>query len=203
MLRVALTGGIATGKSYVRARIASRGVPTIDADLVVHDLFAPGTAISRAVGDRFGVEALDAAGGVNRRALGQRVFADERARRDLGTIVHPAVYLRIGEWMEECARLGPAWVVADIPLLFETGRADDFDQVLVTACGAEVQVARVMARDGLTEAAARARLAAQWPIDDKVARADRVIRTDGAFDDTDSQVDAACDWLDRVSSGAW
>jgi dephospho-CoA kinase len=189
MRRIALTGGIATGKSYVRVRLEALGLPAIEADAVVHELLGPGDAAVR-VARRFGAEILDAAGAVDRRALGRLVFADAAARADLEAILHPLVYERVAQWMRARREAGSPAALADIPLLFETGHERDFDLVVVVACDAAEQVRRVMARDGLGEEAARARLAAQWPIAEKAARADHVIRTDGSFAETDRQVTA-------------
>jgi dephospho-CoA kinase len=205
MLRVALTGGIATGKSYVCARVESHGVPAVDADRVVHGLFAPGTAVVAAVAARFGAAFLAGDGSVDRAALGRLVFSDPGARADLEAIVHPAVYERIFAWARQQEAAGSPWALADIPLLFETGRQDAFDRVVVAACPPEVQVRRLLARGGLDEAAARARLAAQWPIGEKRALATDVIDTAGTFDETNRQVDALCaefDRLARARSGA-
>jgi len=188
-LRVALTGGIATGKSHVRAALATSGVPTLDADAIVHDLLGPGTAVTGAVLERFGPGVARPDGGVNRRALGRIVFADDEARAALEAIVHPAVYERIAAWLEGQAEAGALLAVADIPLLYETGREGEFDAVVVVACDPARQVERLMTRDGLSEAAARARLDAQWPVGRKVERADFVIRTNGTFEDTDRQVE--------------
>jgi dephospho-CoA kinase len=192
MLRVALTGGIATGKSYVRARVAAHGVPTVDADAIVHALFSAGTQVTADVARRFGPGVVLEDGRVDRRALGALVFKDVSARRDLEAIVHPRVYKRLAEWAASQARAGARWVLADIPLLFETGREHEFDRVIVVACPPEEQVRRVMRRDGLSEAAALGRLAAQWPIAEKVRRATDVVDTGGTFEETDRQVDAIC-----------
>jgi len=187
VLRVALTGGIATGKSYCLGRFAAHGVPTIDADVLAREAVAPGTPGLAAVSARFGAGVLAADGSLDRPALGRVVFADARARAALEAILHPDVYRRIREWF---ANLPAATRVAmaDIPLVFETGHNHDFDKVVVAACHPEEQVRRVIARDNLSDAAARARLAAQWPIDEKVKRADRVIWTDRGFAETDRQI---------------
>jgi dephospho-CoA kinase len=189
MRRVALTGGIATGKSWVLRRLASHGIPTIDADRLAHEVLAPGTPGARRVVARFGTGVADAGGRIDRRELGRLVFGDAAARADLEGIVHPAVYEAIAGWF---AGLPPATAVAvaDIPLLYETGRDREFDEVVVTACSPDEQVRRLIARDGLPEDDARARLAAQWPIGEKVARAGAVIDTSGTHAQTDAQVDA-------------
>ncbi len=198
MLKVALTGGLATGKSYVRGRIASRGVPTIDADAIVHELFAPGAETSRAIVARFGPRMTVDGGAVDRRALGALVFEDAEARRALEAIVHPRVYDRIDRWMSAQAARGAGWVLAEVPLLFETGHEGDFDRVIVVACSPDEQVRRVAERDGLPEADARARLAAQWPIGEKTRRATDRIDTSGSFADVDFQIDAICATLDEM-----
>ena len=188
MVRVALTGGIATGKSTVMRLLRARRIPTIDADVLAREAVAPGTPGLRALIERFGETVLDGHGAVDRRALAALVFSDSQARRDLERIVHPAVYDAITRWLNDLSTQTPL-AVADIPLLFETGREGDFDRVVVVACSPEEQVRRVMARDGVTEAEARARMTAQWPIEDKVARADHIISTTGSLEDTERAVD--------------
>jgi dephospho-CoA kinase len=189
MVRVALTGGIATGKSTVLRLLQQRGIPTIDADRLAREAVAAGSPGLRAVADRFGPSVLSADGTLDRRRLAAIVFADPAARADLEAIVHPAVYEAIGAWFAALPAAVPL-AVADIPLLFETGRDREFACVVVVACTPAEQVRRVMAREGSTEADARARLAAQWPIDRKVALADHVIWTTGTPDETERQVDA-------------
>jgi dephospho-CoA kinase len=187
MLRVALTGGIATGKSYCLARFASLGVPVIDADQLARDAVAPGSRALEEVATRFGATIIRPDGSLDRASLGRIVFTDRAARADLEAIVHPEVYRRISEWL---ATLPPRTrvAIADIPLLFETGHTHDFDRVVVVACDPREQLRRIIARDGLSERDARARLDSQWPIEEKEARADYVIKTDRTVADTDSQV---------------
>lgn len=194
MLRAALTGGIATGKSYCLDRFAALGIPGIDADVLARDAVAPGSPGLTAVVERFGASVLRADGSLDRQALASIVFADRAARADLEAIVHPLVYRRIGEWFVDLPPATPA-ALADIPLLFETGHQHDFDRVVVCACEPDEQLRRLVDRDGLSERDARARLAAQWPIGEKMARADYVIRTDGTFAETDAQVRAVADAL--------
>ena len=194
MLRVALTGGIATGKSYCLERFAARGVPTIDADVLAREAVAPGTTGLAAIAARFGQSVLAADGTLDRPALGRLVFGDSKARAALEAILHPEVYRRIREWLANLPA-GTRLAIADIPLVFETGHNHDFDEVIVAACDAVEQVRRVVARDGLSEAEARARLAAQWPIEEKVKRASRVIWTDRGFAETDRQVEDVYEML--------
>jgi len=189
MLKVALTGGIATGKSYVLEQFRRLGVPCLDADALAHGVMAAGTEATTAIAARFGQEMLAPDGSVDRARLGPVVFADAAARRDLETIVHPAVSRAITAGLRAFELIGDApLAIVDVPLLYETGADAKFDKVIVTECPPDVQIARLMAR-GLTEPAARQRLAAQLPTADKAARAGFVIRTDGTFADTDSQVE--------------
>ena len=194
MLRAALTGGIATGKSFCLERFAELGAATIDADTLSRDAVAPGSPGLAEVASRFGAGVLRPDGSLDRAALARIVFADETARAELETIVHPEVYRRITNWSANLPQ-GTRVAIADIPLLFETGHEHDFERVIVAACDPDEQIRRVMARDGLTVADARERLAAQWPIEEKARRADYVIRTDGGFAETDAQVRAVFERL--------
>ena len=188
MLKIALTGGIATGKSHVLELFRRRGVPCLDADTLAHGVEAAGTEATQAIAARFRDAVLGRDGAVDRTKLGPIVFADAAARRELEAIVHPAVYraitagLRAFELTEN-----PRFAVVDIPLLFETGRASDFDAVIATVCPVAMQVERLVAR-GMTDADARQRLAAQLPAAEKAARAQHTIDTSGTFADTETQV---------------
>lgn len=187
MLRVALTGGIATGKTWVLQRLQQLGVPCLDADALAHGVMASGTEATAAIAERFG-DVLGADGAVDRVKLGRLVFADPSARRELEAIVHPAVYRAIAAGLRGFERIGGSpLAVVDIPLLYETGHAAEFSKVIATVCRPEVQLARLEAR-GLSREAAAQRLAAQLPAEEKAARADYVIRTDGSFEDTDARV---------------
>ena len=187
MLRVGLTGGIATGKSFCLGRFAALGVPVIDADRLAREAVAAGSTGLRTIVARFGPSILRPDGSLDRAALAAIVFSDRVARADLEAIIHPEVYRRINEWFAN-QPLGTRLAIADIPLLFETGHEHDFDRVIVCACEPFEQLRRLIDRDGLSQQAAQARLAAQWPISEKVARADHVIRTDEGFTETTRQV---------------
>jgi dephospho-CoA kinase len=188
VIRVALTGGIASGKSHVLRSLARRGVPTVDADRLAHDALAPATPAAVAVAQRFGAGVVDVEGRIDRRALATIVFSDREARLALEAIVHPAVYGEIDRWFASLAPETP-FAVADVPLLYETGHETDFDTVIVAACSPEEQLRRAMARDQLSREEAAARLAAQWPIDQKVARANHVIWTSGSLEETEKQIE--------------
>jgi dephospho-CoA kinase len=193
--RVALTGGIASGKSYVRARFEALGVPTIDADVLARQAVAPGTVGLAAVVTHFGQTVLRADGTLDRQHLAQIVFADAVARRALEAIVHPEVRRATDEWFAALDAGNVRYAMADIPLLYEVGRDRDFDAVVVVACEPDTQRRRLKERDGMSDAEARQRISAQWPIDQKVSRADYVIRTDGTYEETDRQVTKVFDGL--------
>lgn len=171
----------------MRSRFEALGVPTIDSDVLAREAVAPGSPGLEAVIRAFGRDVMDASGALDRKRLGALVFADPSRRRALEEIIHPAVRSATDAWF---AALDPAtpFAIADIPLLYETGRDKDFDAVIVTVCDPEEQVRRVVKRDGLAEVEARQRIAAQLPIEDKVSRADFVVQTDGSFAETDRQV---------------
>jgi dephospho-CoA kinase len=189
MLRVALTGGIATGKSFVLAQFRRRGVPCLDADILARGVIAPGTEATQAIARRFGSDVLKEDGAVDRPKLASIVFADPAARRDLEAIVHPAVYRAIHAGLRAFELVGgyPIGMV-DIPLLYESGHASEFDKVIVTACPEGLQRARLAER-GMSEAEARQRIAAQWPTIKKASRADFVVNTARTVQDTERQVD--------------
>ena len=170
-------------------RFRTRGVPCLDADTLAHGVMAAGTEATQAIAARFGSGVIAADGSVDRKTLGSIVFADAQARRELEALVHPAVYRAITAGCRAIERLGGSpLAVVDVPLLYESGHQSDFDRVIVTACPVDMQLRRLVER-GLTDADARQRIAAQWPTDEKTARADFVIRTDGTFEKTDRQVD--------------
>jgi len=189
MLKVALTGGIATGKSHVLERFRQLGVPCLDADALAHGVMAPGTEATRAIAERFGADVLAVDGSINRKKLATIVFADASPRHDLEAIVHPAVYRAIAAGLRAFELIGDSpFALVDVPLLYETGHAGEFDRVVATVCPPATQLARLLDR-GLSHAEALQRLAAQMPAEEKAARADFLIRTDGTPEDTDAQVD--------------
>jgi dephospho-CoA kinase len=177
--RIGLTGGIATGKSTVARLLAERfGLPVLDADVYARDALAPGTAGARAVLARYGERVKAAAAGeavavIDRAALGRIVFADHAERAWLERLVHPLVRQRFAA---ELGRLAEEPVVVlMIPLLFEAGLTDLCSEVWLVDCDEAEQLRRLMARDELSEAEARARIAAQWPMARKRGLADGVI----------------------------
>ena len=201
MLRVALTGGIATGKSYVLARFAVLGVPTIDADVIAHDVVSSGRPAANEIRAHFGDAVFQANGEVDRPRLAARVFDVPADRVVLESIVHPCVRATIDQWFSALPSDSTSgFAVADVPLLYETGRETAFDQVVVTACAPELQLERLLARDGATASDTRKRMDAQLAIGEKVKRADYVVWTDQSFAETDAQVETVRAALAEVSN---
>jgi dephospho-CoA kinase len=187
--KIALTGGIATGKTYVANRLREAGVPIVDADALSREVVAPGSNVLTAIRKRFGPDAVRRDGTMDRVRVGQIVFKDKRARLDLEAIIHPAVVKAVNEFFVTLPKRTP-FAVADIPLLFETGRDKDFDAVIVVACPRDMQMRRMMERNKLSREDAERRLAAQLPIDKKIAKATYLIDSGGSFEQTDAQIDA-------------
>ena len=185
--RIGLTGGIATGKSYVAGKIREAGVPIVDADVLSREVVAPGTPGLAAVRKRFGPDSVRRDGTMDRVRIAQIVFKDKRARLDLEAIIHPAVQKAIDEFFATLPKRTP-FAVADIPLLFETKRENQFNAVVVVACPRDLQLTRLMERNKLSKEDAERRLNAQLPIEKKVEKATHVIRTDGSFEATDQQI---------------
>ena len=188
MKRIALTGGMGTGKSHVRAVFAALGVPTIDADTLARDVVAHGTPGFDAVVAKFGREVLNADGDLDRRALGALVFANPGKRHDLEAILHPAIKAAIDQWFASLNPDAQRFAIADIPLLYEVGLDKEYDEVIVTSCTPETQKKRIMARDDLAAADVQGRLDAQLPLAEKVKKATYVIDTNGSLVQTNAQV---------------
>ena len=188
MKRIALTGGMGTGKSHVRAVFAALGVPTIDADTLARDVVAHGTPGFDAVVAQFGRGILTADGDLDRRALAGVVFADIGKRRELEAILHPAIRSAIDQWFASLDATAHPFAIADIPLLYEVGLDTEYDEVIVSSCAPQTQVKRIMARDNLDAAEVQRRLDAQMPLADKVKRATYVIDTNGSLVQTNAQV---------------
>ena len=197
MVRVGLTGGIASGKSRVADELAARGAIIIDADVLAREVVEPGTPARAAIIDRFGAQVLRD-GQIDRARLAQIVFADPHARRDLERIVHPAVRARAAEL--ERAAGDAAVVVHVIPLLVETGQHEDFDVVVTVDADHETQIQRLMVRNGFTRAEAESRIAAQASREDRRRAADVVVDNTGSLTQLREQIDAL--WAELSSAVA-
>lgn len=196
MLKVGLTGGIASGKSVVGEMFVALGVHLIQADGIAHDLMQPGEAVYREVVRHFGEGILNPDGSVNRARLAEAAFeAPGKASRvqELNQIVHPAVIRKQEEWMEEVGRRDSrAVAMVEAALILEAGAGKRFDRLVVVTCRPEQRIQRWAMRVGMDEDGARRevsrRMAAQFPDEEKVKAADYVIDNSGSLDDTRKQV---------------
>ena len=187
--RIALTGGIASGKSAVADLLAERGAVIIDADVLARAVVEPGTPGLAAIVERFGAAVLAADGSLDRPALGRIIFADPDARADLEAITHPAIRAR-ARALRAAAPEGSV-VIDVIPLLVEAGLADGFDTVIVVDADPDTQLRRLRSRDGFTAQEAGQRLAAQASRADRLAVADLVVPNTGDLADLRREVDQA------------
>ena len=188
-----ITGGIATGKSTVTRMLGDLGAPTISADALAHDLLAPGTPATRSVLAAFPAcaDPADPEGlTVDRRALGQTVFADPAARARLESLTHPAIITALREQIASWRASGEAKAAAELPLLFEAGLEGLVDTIVVVTCPQPVQTARMLARGRFSAEEVQRQLAAQWPLSEKEARADCLITTTDGLEETRRQVEA-------------
>jgi dephospho-CoA kinase len=197
MVRVGLTGGIASGKSLVAAELAARGAIVIDADLLAREVVEPGTPALAGIIERFGPEVLIGSR-LDRTRLAEIVFADPEARRDLERIVHPAVRARAAEL--ERAAGAAAVVVHVIPLLVETDQQEEFDLVVTVDVDRETQIRRMMARNGFTRAEGESRIGAQASREDRRMAADVVLDNSGSLAHLKDQIDAL--WAVLTSTAA-
>lgn len=196
MALIALTGGIASGKSTIARRLAEHGAVVVDADAIVRDVQSPGSPVLRRIADEFGPTVLTADGSLDRAALGAIVFADAAARGRLNAVVHPAVKAESAARFAAALDADPAAVVVyDVPLLVEARSDDPWDLIVVAHAPAELRAERLVALRGLTAADARARIAAQADDDARLAVADVVIDTAGSLAQTHAQTDALWDRL--------
>jgi dephospho-CoA kinase len=191
---IGLTGGIATGKSTVARLLAGRGAVIVDADVLAREVVEPGSPALAEIAAGFGDSVLTADGALDRAALGAVVFADPAQRRRLEAITHPRIAALMGERIAAGLASEAPLVVADIPLLFEGDRVGLVEGVLLVDTPEEVQLRRLMLRDGIAEAAARARVAAQMPLAEKRRRATWVIDNSGTPEETAARVAA---WWER------
>jgi dephospho-CoA kinase len=193
---VALTGGIASGKSTIARRLAGHGAVVVDADAIVREVQRPGSPVLDAIASSFGADVIDSDGALDRAALGARVFGDDGALSRLNGIVHPAVRTESARrFAVAFAADADAVVVYDVPLLVEARVDDPWDLIVVADAPAEVRTARLQQLRGLSEAEASARIASQVSDERRRAIADVVIDTSGTLAQTDAQTDLLWDRL--------
>lgn len=186
---IALTGGIATGKSTVEGMLVALGIPVVDADALTHDLYANDSELRQHIWDTFGPHVFsgqDFNRPINRKVLGQAVFSQPEKLQLLESWIHPKVKAAQRQFAQ--ANADKPLIVTSIPILFEKGREKDFDEVWLVYAPEAVQRQRLINHRHMTTNEASARLASQWPIDDKRALADVVIDNSGSLDATRQQV---------------
>lgn len=198
MLRVGLTGGIASGKSVVGEMFVALGAHLALADQIAHELMQPGQDVYKGVVERFGMEILNPDGSVNRPKLAEAAFGRKNGKgqprvEELNRIVHPAVIHRQNEWMDEVGKQDPqAVAIVEAALIFEAGAAKGFDRLIVVTCREDQRAERLAARLKIELATAQReverRMAAQWPDQRKIQAADYVIDNSGSLDNTERQV---------------
>lgn len=189
MLRVGLTGGYATGKSFVAAELEKHGCHLIYADNIGHEVLYPsGEAYAPTVA-LFGTGILSPDQSINRKKLAALVFNDPELLKQLTALIHPAVFRAEEALMKTVEETDPnGIVVVEAAILIETGRYRDYDRLIVTTCSLETQIARGMKRDGLSREQVMQRIARQMSMEEKRAFADYVVDTDGRKEDTSDQV---------------
>lgn len=185
MLRIGLTGSIAVGKTFVLGVLAELGCHVLDADQTARDVVQPGTPGLQAVTDAFGKDILRDDGTLDRARLGAVVFADEEKRLQLNSILHPFIIAAQDRQLQKWEHESPDGIaVVDAALMIESGGYRRFDRLIVVHCRPEVQLARLMSREGLSRAEAGRRIAAQMPQEEKKKHADFLIDTSDEFDAT-------------------
>lgn len=183
-----VTGNIASGKSSVCRELARRGAVVVDADQLAREVVEPGSAVLKQLVSIFGEDILETNGSLDRQCLGDLVFTDPAAREHVNAITHPAIAALSVKRLQELRDTAPL-VVYEAPLLYEVGAERRVDKVLLVTVAPEVQLARLMARDGLDEQSARQRIAAQMPQEQKIARADYLIDNSASREETIAQVE--------------
>lgn len=176
---VGLTGGIASGKSAVADMLRRSGLPVLDADELGHLVLEPGAEAHEPVVAAFGEEILAENGTIDRRKLGAKVFGDTQARKRLESLTHPAIARMARRGLELIEESGRSLAIYEAALLVETGVYKGLDALVVVSCTVETQLRRIVSRDAMTAPAAAARIAAQFPLAEKLAVADYVIDNDG------------------------
>lgn len=188
MMRIGLTGGIASGKSTVSSWFRRHGFPVIDADQIARQVVAPGEEGLKRVIEVFGSEMVSADGTLDRARLGSMIFHDPKKRQKLNHLLHPLIRQRMREQMDACEAQGCPAVVLDVPLLFEGPLTGWTDRTIVVYVTRETELSRLMRRDHLSKAEALARIQAQMSLEEKKKRADAVIHNDGTVACTEQQL---------------
>ncbi|XP_037729117.1 dephospho-CoA kinase [Drosophila subpulchrella] len=208
MFIVAVTGGIATGKSTISKVFERQGIPVIDADKIAREIVEPGQPCWKQIREVFGDEVLLPSKEINRAVLGKMIFEDKELRGKLNKITHPTIHRKI--FWQVCKLLvtGHAWIVLDLPLLFETGVLMDFiHKIVCVSCDSDKQLERLIARNELSESEARHRVDSQMPLDKKCEKSHFVIDNNGSVEEAENSAmsiynmmrDSKQHWLNRIS----
>jgi dephospho-CoA kinase len=188
-MNIGLTGGIACGKTTVAAMLVNLGAILIDADQLAREVVMPGRPALQLIEERFGPQVIQSDGSLHRKALGEIIFNEPTARKELDAITHPLIRQAMWEQMHKAEETFPeTLVVVDVPLLYESGLQDHFQKVMVVYVSEKVQLERLMERDGLSYEAAILRLQAQMPIEQKKLLANIVIDNTGDLSQTEQQI---------------
>ena len=194
--KVGLTGGLASGKTTVAERLAEYGIPILDADKVVHDLYRPGRPGANAVAMVFGVQMIDPQGGVDRKKLAARVFSDQPSLKTLNGLIHPLVITEQAKWFDSLAKSGQPIGVVEATLLIETGGRSRYDFIATVSAPEMDRLSRALGRiPGEDSAGLAKRIAAQLPDSAREAVADLVILNDGTRDELIAKADALAEKL--------
>jgi len=200
MLKIGLTGGIATGKSYVLSLLRGFGCEVMDADIVGHQVIEPGKPAFAEIIDRFGADVLDSSGNIDRARLGAIVFSDRNQLAKLNSIVHPRVFAAQDRWFAEVEARDPdAIIVVDAALMIETLSYRRYDKLIVVHCREDIQLQRLMARNKLSHEEAVSRISAQMASAEKLKYADYAIDTSNGFEATRQQVDSLYSELRKLA----
>jgi dephospho-CoA kinase len=190
MLKVGLTGGIASGKSTVSRMFEQLGCKVIDSDRITRQLFEPGNSVNAAVGEAFGPQVVAPDGSIDRKVLGELVFESAALRERLNGIVHPAIKARQSEFLANvAAEDSHAVAIVEAALIVEVGTYKNYDKVIVVTCPPTIQRQRLRERSGLTPEQIETRIASQMPMEEKVKVADFVIDNSGDIASTRQQVE--------------
>lgn len=195
-----LTGNIASGKSTVARELERRGAVVVDADQLAREVVAPGSDALRQLVEVWGDEILQADGQLDREMMGRKVFADSQARKQLNEIVHPAIARLSVQRLQQLRQENHPLIIYEAPLLYEAGAQTRVDKVLVVTVTPEVQMQRLLARDGLDETQARQRMESQMPQEQKVALADYCIDNSCNWAQTLEQIDEL--WKGWLTDGS-
>lgn len=196
---IGLTGGIATGKSTVADLFRQNGFAVIDADTIAHQALVASSPVFASLIAEFGSDIIDTHGNIDRGRLGEKIFKNPPARLKLDSLVHPFVRQQVAQQKQKLVQQGIKVAIYDVPLLFEKNMQKDFDKIVVVACRPDLQKARLIKRNSLTQDQAEQRISAQLPIDQKTKQADFVIENNSSLEELKNQTQKVISQLQKLS----